>query len=46
MRVKPATGELSIALQPLFTHIPQAHLIHDDLIVARETDAEHRSFCD
>ncbi|CAB4016211.1 Hypothetical predicted protein [Paramuricea clavata] len=34
MGVKPAQGELNMALQPLFAHIPQAHLIHDDLIVA------------
>jgi hypothetical protein len=43
MGVKPAQGELNMALQPLFAHIPQAHLIHDDLIVATETDAEHHS---
>lgn len=41
MGVKPAQGELNMALQPLFAHIPHAHLIHDDLIVATETDAEH-----
>jgi hypothetical protein len=34
MGVKPAQGELNVALQPLFANIPQAHLIHDDLIVA------------
>ncbi len=38
MGVKPAQGELNMALQPLFAHIPQAHLIHDDLIVATETE--------
>ncbi|CAB4029394.1 Hypothetical predicted protein, partial [Paramuricea clavata] len=43
MGVKPAQGELNMALQPLFAHIPQAHLIHDDLIVATETDGEHHS---
>ena len=43
MGVKLAQGELKMALQPLFAHIPQAHLIHDDLIVAKETDAEHHS---
>jgi hypothetical protein len=43
MGVKPAQGELNMALQPLFAHIPQAHLIHDDFIVATETDAEHHS---
>ena len=30
-----------MALQPLFAHIAQPHLIHDDLIVATETEAEH-----
>ena len=34
MDVKLAQGELKMALKPLFAHIPQAHLIHDDLIVA------------
>ncbi len=43
MGVKPAQGELNMALQPLFAQIPQAHLIHDDLIVATETEAEHHS---
>ena len=41
MGVKPAQGELNMALQPLFANIPQAHLIHDDLIVAATTNAEH-----
>ncbi len=41
MSVKPAQGELNMALQPLFAHIAQPHLIHDDLIVATETEAEH-----
>ncbi len=39
--VKAAQGELNMALQPLFAYILQAYLIHDDLIVAAETDAEH-----
>ena len=46
MGIKPAQGELNMALQPLFAHIPQAHLIHDDLIVATETGAEHYSAID
>jgi hypothetical protein len=41
MGVKPAQGELNVALQPLFANIPQAHLIHDDLIVAAKNDVEH-----
>ena len=41
MGVKPAQGELNMALQPLIANIPQADLIHDDLIVATTTSAEH-----
>ena len=41
MGVKPAQGELNTALQPLFSDIPQAHLIHDDLIVAASSAKEH-----
>ena len=39
MGVKPAQGELNMAFRPHFVHIPQAHLLHDDLIVATETEA-------
>ena len=41
MGVKPAQGELNTALRPLFAHIPKAHLIHDDLIIAAENMKEH-----
>ena len=41
MGVKLAQGELSMTLQSLFANILQAHLIHDDLIVATTTNAEH-----
>ncbi len=41
MGIKPAQGELNIALRPIFAHIPKAHQIHDDLIVATETEEEH-----
>ena len=40
MGIKPAQGELNIALRPIFAHIPKAHQIHDDLIVATETEEE------
>ena len=30
MGLKPAQGELNAALKPLFAHIPQVHVIHDD----------------
>ena len=41
MGIKSAQAELNAALQPLFAHIPQAHVIHDDLIVATATKEEH-----
>ena len=41
MGVKPAQGELTMALQPIFSHIPNVHLIHDDLVIAAKTKAEH-----
>ena len=31
MGIKSAQGELNAALQPLFSHRPQVHIIHDDL---------------
>ena len=41
MGIKSAQAELNAALQPLFAHIPQAHIIHDDLIIATLTKEEH-----
>ena len=41
MGMKPAQGELNAALMPLFRHIPDAHLIHDDLIVASKDNKSH-----
>ena len=41
MGIKPAQGELNVALRPIFAHIKNAHLIHDDLIVAAKTEEEH-----
>ena len=41
MGMKPAQGELNAALRPLFTHIPDAHLIHDDLIIASKDVNSH-----
>ena len=43
MGLKPAQGELNTALRPLFAHIPDAHLMHDDLIVATKKTEE---YCD
>ena len=41
MGIKPAQGELNVALNPLFMSIENAHLIHDDLILAIKTVSEH-----
>ena len=41
MGVKPAQGELTMALQPIFGHIPDVYLIHDDLVIAAETQVKH-----
>ena len=41
MGMKPAQGELNAALMPLFAHIPDAHLIHDDLIIASKNINSH-----
>ena len=46
MGVKPAQGELNTALKPLFDHIPGAHLIHDDLILAAANMEEHNKILD
>ena len=42
MGLKPAQGELNVALKPIFAHTPQVHLIHDDLIIATKTHEEHK----
>ena len=39
MGFKSAQGELSAALKPIFTHIKDAHLIHDDLVVATDANS-------
>lgn len=41
MGLSPSQGELNVALRPIFTNIQGAHLIHDDLIIATQTKAEH-----
>ncbi len=42
MGLKPSQGELNAALAPLFSHINGVHLIHDDLIIATTTKAQHK----
>ena len=34
MGLKPSQGELNAALQPLFAHLPDVHVIHDDIVIA------------
>ena len=41
MGLKPVQGELNVTVQSIFAHIPEAHLIHDDLIVAAENHQKH-----
>ena len=41
MGTKPASGELTKALLPLFQPIQEAHVIHDDLIIAAKTKKQH-----
>ena len=41
MGTKPASGELNKALRPIFNSIEEAHIIHDDLILATRTEEEH-----
>ena len=43
MGLKPAQGELNAALLPLFAHIPGVFLIHDDIIIATNTQEEHKT---
>ena len=41
MVIKPVQGELNVALEPMFMHIDNMNLIHDDLIIANKTSSEH-----
>ena len=42
MGLKTAQGKLNVALKSIFTHILQAYLIHDDLIIATKMHKEHK----
>lgn len=46
MGIKPAQGELNMALRPIFASIDNAHLIHDDLLIATETEDQHAQTLD
>ena len=41
MGAKPASGELSKALRPLFNDLAAVHIIHDDIVIATPTLSEH-----
>ena len=41
MGVKSAQGELNAAIMPLFRNIPDAHLIHDDVVIASKNITDH-----
>ena len=41
MGTKPASGELTKALKPLFASIEDVHVIHDDVIVASTSQKRH-----
>ena len=41
MGAKPASGELTKALTPLFQNIPHAHIIHDDIIIGTDSLEKH-----
>ena len=43
MGVAPAQGELNTALAPLFAHIKDVYLIHDDLIIGSENIEDHNN---
>ena len=43
MGLKPAQGELNAALQPLFSLLKSVHVIHDDIVIATKTLAEHET---
>ena len=41
MGLSSSQGELNVALRPVFAHIENVHVIHDNLVVATITDQEH-----
>lgn len=41
MGLSPSQGELTVALRPVFAHIRDVHIIHDDLIIAAKNHKEH-----
>ena len=43
MGLKPAQGELNAALQPLFAHLPDVDVIHDDIVISTKDESDHVS---
>ena len=46
MGSKPASGELTKALLPIFQTYPEAHVIHDDVIIGTESLDHHHQVID
>ena len=42
MGLKPAQGELNAAMQALFAHMPEVHVIHDDIIIGSSCNKSHK----
>ena len=42
MGLKPAQGELNAAMQPLFSHMSEVHVIHNDIVVATSCHKRHK----
>ena len=41
MGIRPFQGELNVAVKPIFMHIENVHLIHDDFITATKSMSAH-----
>ena len=41
MEVKPAQTELNVALKPIFSHIPNVYLVHNDRIISTKSTEEN-----
>ena len=46
MGLEPAQGELNASILPIYGHIPQAHIIHDNLVVATSPTDSHSKVLD
>ena len=41
MGLKPSQGELNVVLKPIFAHINNVHLIHNDVIIDTKNMSDH-----